>query len=145
MQFAVAFAVAAASVVSASKLASNETVSYTTEVVTQYTTYCPNPTTITDGDNVITVTEPTIVTITHCPGGCTIEKPCTTSTVVECEDCEEPTYAPEPTVPASNATATPTGSYPEPTPEEEEPVIAGAATLVGSGLAAFAGLVAFVL
>ncbi|CAI4215175.1 unnamed protein product [Parascedosporium putredinis] len=58
--------------------AQNGTV-YTTEVVTAYTTYCPEATTITDGDNTITITEPTVVTITHCPGGCTIKKPVVTT------------------------------------------------------------------
>ena len=126
-----------------------------TEVVTQYTTYCPEPTTITDGDNVITVTEPTTLTITHCPGGCTIEKPVTQTSAVVCEDgCPETTEGASPTAPPaeegpyqppSNGTtgaAGPTGGVPGTGPEPTEPVTAGAAK-IGAGLAAFLGVVAF--
>lgn len=51
----------------------NETVHYTTQVVTAYTTYCPVPTTITHGSKTYTVTEATTLTITDCP--CTISGP----------------------------------------------------------------------
>lgn len=138
MKFAAALIISAAALVSAGKYhgGKNET-HYTTEIVTEYTTFCPEPTTITDGDKTYTVTEPTTITITHCPGGCTIEKPIWSSSVVECHDCHAPT---------ANATATyhPTGSVPEPTPSDE-PVPAGAAKLAGAGLAAFVGVVAFAL
>lgn len=43
----------------------NETV--TTEVVTEYTTYCPYATTFTEGSSTYTVTEATTLTITNCP------------------------------------------------------------------------------
>ena len=49
---------------------------YTTEVVTELTTYCPVPTTLTHGNMTYTVTEPTTLTITDCP--CTVTKPMTT-------------------------------------------------------------------
>lgn len=42
----------------------------TTEVVTSYETYCPGPTTITEGSSTYTVTEATTLTITDCP--CTL-------------------------------------------------------------------------
>lgn len=48
-------------------------VMYTTEVVTELTTYCPQATTLTHGNKTYTVTEPTTLTITDCP--CTISKP----------------------------------------------------------------------
>jgi len=48
-------------------------VAYTTEVVTEFTTFCPSPTTLTHGDKTYTVTEATTLTITDCP--CTISKP----------------------------------------------------------------------
>lgn len=47
---------------------SNDTV--VTEVVTAYTTYCPEPTEITQNGKTYTVTEATTLTITDCP--CTI-------------------------------------------------------------------------
>lgn len=59
-------------------------VTYTTEVVTAYTTYCPEPTTLTHGDKTYTITEATTLTITDCP--CTISKPVLTTSAVECHD-----------------------------------------------------------
>lgn len=49
---------------------SNSTDTTITEVVTAYTTYCPEPTEITQNGKVYTVTEATTLTITDCP--CTI-------------------------------------------------------------------------
>ncbi|KAF4964193.1 hypothetical protein FZEAL_10882, partial [Fusarium zealandicum] len=48
---------------------------YTTEVVTAITTYCPVATTLTHGEKTYTITKPTTLTITDCPGGCTVTKP----------------------------------------------------------------------
>ena len=45
---------------------------WTTKVVTAYTTYCPDSTTWTEHGSTYTATAPTSVTVTHCPGGCTI-------------------------------------------------------------------------
>lgn len=44
-----------------------ESIVYTTEVLTAYTTYCPGPTTITHGESTYTVTSATTLTITNCP------------------------------------------------------------------------------
>ncbi|KAJ4247449.1 hypothetical protein NW762_013124 [Fusarium torreyae] len=55
------------------KAPSNETVHYTTEVVTHLTTYCPAATTLTYGDKTYTVTEATTLTIEDC--SCTVTKP----------------------------------------------------------------------
>lgn len=55
---------------------------WTTEVVTEYITYCPYATQITYGTNIYTVTEPTTLTISDCP--CTVSKPVYTSSVVSC-------------------------------------------------------------
>ncbi|KAF5679882.1 cell wall glycoprotein [Fusarium denticulatum] len=57
---------------------SNETVKYTTEVVTHLTTYCPEATTLTYGEKTYTITEATTLTIEDC--SCTITKPVATST-----------------------------------------------------------------
>jgi hypothetical protein len=133
MKFAAALLVAAGLAAAGAVPAQNGTV-YTTEVVTAYTTYCPEPTTIVDGDKTITITAPTTITITNCPGGCTIKKPIHTTSAVVCNSCPKP---------SANATATykPTGSIPTPS----QPVTAGAAKLAGAGLAAFVGAVAFAL
>ncbi len=76
---------------------SNVTEVYSTvtdfEVVTEFTTYCPVPTTLTYGTNTITVTGATTLTITDCP--CTIPK---TTPTPEVEVVTEfTTYCPEPT------------------------------------------------
>jgi len=68
-------AVVLAAVAGASAWKSN--VTYTTEVVEVYTTYCPAATEITHGGKTYTVTEATTLTITDCP--CTITKPVTTT------------------------------------------------------------------
>ncbi|UNI13478.1 hypothetical protein JDV02_000221 [Purpureocillium takamizusanense] len=47
----------------------NHTVT-TTKVVSRYTTWCPEPTTVCIGSKTYTVTKPTTLTITDCP--CTI-------------------------------------------------------------------------
>jgi hypothetical protein len=79
---------------------------YVTEVVTAYTTYCPEPTEITHAGETYTVSEATTLTITNCPGGknctlawichkpfsnthpgCTVVKPATSSVVSVCHDC----------------------------------------------------------
>ncbi|KAG0672562.1 hypothetical protein C6P40_001779 [Pichia californica] len=65
MQFSVLASLALASTVLA---ASNDTV--ITEVVTAYTTYCPEATEITTNGKTYTVTGATTLTITDCP--CTI-------------------------------------------------------------------------
>ncbi|KAF5000244.1 hypothetical protein FGRMN_1876 [Fusarium graminum] len=56
----------------------NETVHYTTEVVTHLTTFCPEATTLTYGDKTYTVTKATTLTIEDC--SCTITKPVATGT-----------------------------------------------------------------
>ncbi|KAF5092881.1 hypothetical protein D0Z03_002651 [Geotrichum reessii] len=55
----------------------------TTTVVDEYVTYCPEPTTITEGNKTITVTKPGTITITDCP--CTRTTTKTTVTI-----CTEP-------------------------------------------------------
>lgn len=48
---------------------------WTTEVVTALTTYCPDATTLTHAGVTYTVSSATTLTITSCPGGCTVTKP----------------------------------------------------------------------
>lgn len=127
-------------------------VTYTTEIVTSYETYCPGPTTITYGQSTYTVSEATTLTITDCP--CTVSKPVYTTSAPPTEyPTETPVY---PTVPppatnypnstvATSTTVAPTGGV-TPVPTEYPTAIptAGAgkaAALSGAGiLAAVAGL-----
>merc|ERR1711900_33148 len=52
----------------------------TTEIVKTYTTYCPAPTTVVQGNHTYIVTEATTLTITDCPCTATNTYPGTTST-----------------------------------------------------------------
>merc|ERR1712230_194307 len=71
---------------------------YVTDVVTAYTTYCPNPTKITHKGETYTVSEATTLTITNCPGGCTVTKPAS-SAVVSSAPAVPETTAPVETAP----------------------------------------------
>merc|ERR1712177_186102 len=71
---------------------------YVTDVVTAYTTYCPNPTKITHKGETYTVSEATTLTITNCPGGCTVTKPAS-SAVVSSAPAFPETTAPVETAP----------------------------------------------
>ncbi|KHN97006.1 Mmc protein [Metarhizium album ARSEF 1941] len=146
-------------------------VTYVTEVVSAYTTYCPAPTEITHGTQTYTVTavripkhprassegaesgisyltshkthghSPTTLTITNCP--CTVVKPVTTTPAVVCTTCtaSAPVNFPNTTV------ASPTGGV-VPTKSGDVVPTAGAgkaAALSGAGLAGVVGLAAFIL
>lgn len=162
MKFTVA-ALALAAGVSATYPHGNMT--YTTEVVTEYETYCPGPTTISYGTATYTVTEPTTLTITDCP--CTISKPVYTTSTVECSTCyptetpsyptseystETPVYPTEtPIYPTGTfttsypvyptGTGVPTTTYPTSTPIPT----GGAAKAAAAGMAGVVGLAAFFL
>ncbi|RYP11910.1 hypothetical protein DL765_007553 [Monosporascus sp. GIB2] len=69
-------------------------VTYATEVVTSYETYCPGPTTLTYGQTTYTISSATTLTITDCPGGCTVTKPVYTTSSVICHTCEHPSEYP---------------------------------------------------
>merc|ERR1712066_968676 len=70
---------------------------YVTDVVTAYTTYCPEPTKITHKGETYTVSEATTLTITNCPGGCTVTKPASSAVVSSAP------YVPETTAPVETA------------------------------------------
>jgi hypothetical protein len=121
-------------------------VTYTTEVVTAVTTFCPAATEITYGGTTYTVTEATTLTISNCP--CTVTKPVTIVSEVICHTCNVPSA--KPTWPAKvNTTAPawqPTGALPTTTKGAVATAGAGqAAALSGAGLAGLLGLAAFVL
>ncbi|CAM1500726.1 Fc.00g098880.m01.CDS01 [Cosmosporella sp. VM-42] len=146
MKFSVAAVLAAAAGVSAGAYGGN--VTYTTEVVDVYTTYCPGPTEITHGGKTYTITEATTFTITDCP--CTITKPVITTSAVVCHNCPAPGYTNSTLIPVVPTTvpgvATGTGSKPAPTGETPTEVpTAGAAKVAAAGLAGIVGLAAFVL
>jgi hypothetical protein len=101
MQFTVVALAALVATASASAFEKrNETVVYTTEVHTAYTTVCPASTQLTFNGVTYTVSESTTLTITNCP--CTVVKPVTTSSVVV--PSSAPVYA-NTTTPAVATTA----------------------------------------
>jgi len=139
MKFSVAAVLGAAAAAQAG-WAGNLT--YTTEVVTAYTTYCPYATTLTNNGQTITVTEATTVTFTNCP--CTITKPVSTYSSVICNSCNTSVPAPPPPPPAASTT----GVVVAPTTTVATLPTAGAgkaAALSGAGLAGVLGLAAFAL
>ncbi|GAB7324867.1 hypothetical protein MBLNU13_g08692t1 [Cladosporium sp. NU13] len=91
---------------------------YVTEVVTAFTTFCPEATQITHAGETYTVTEATTLTITNCPGGCTVVKPATSSVVSVCNDCSTTPAAPA--VPATTPAEHETSAAP--TSPAESPV-----------------------
>ncbi|EEP76032.1 predicted protein [Uncinocarpus reesii 1704] len=153
MRFSVAASLALAAGASATII--NPTgASVITEVVTQYTTYCPGPTTITHGTNTYTVTEATTLTITDCP--CTVTRPIITSTVSECNDCPAPSGTgvipppvEPPVYPNGTAPAPPagTGNVPSSTVPSPPDFTGAASRMVAGAGAALAGVlgVAFLL
>lgn len=147
MKFSVA-AVAVAAVSGVSAGFSNYTtgVTYTTEVVTAVTTYCPVATEITHGGKTYTVTSATTLTITDCP--CTISKPVTTSKIVECKTCNQTSpAAPPPPPPATTKLPPPagTGSFTPTKPPASVPTAGAGKVAALSGAAAIAAVAAFVL
>lgn len=81
--------------------------SYTTEVVTAYTTYCPAATEITHGGTTYSVTEATTLTL-PCEYGCTITKP------VSSAPAESTPYSPVTTETSSAVAPPPYSSAPAP-------------------------------
>ncbi|OHE91543.1 mmc protein [Colletotrichum orchidophilum] len=137
---------AAALVLAAAGAMAHKNVTYVTEVVTAYTTYCPAATVITHGGKTYNITAATTLTITDCP--CTVTKPVITSSIVKCENCAAPTQ--NGTFPiatpvlsktvAGTAAITPTKPVSVPTAGAGK-----AAALSGAGLAGVLGFAAFVL
>ncbi|KLU88562.1 hypothetical protein MAPG_07547 [Magnaporthiopsis poae ATCC 64411] len=145
MKFSVA-AVAVAAVSGVSAGFSNYTtgVTYTTEVVTAVTTYCPVATEITHGGKTYTVTSATTLTITDCP--CTISKPVTTSKIVECKTCNQTAPVnPPPVKPTGPAPPAGTGSFTPTKPPASVPTAGAGKAAALSGAAAIAAVAAFVL
>jgi len=149
MQYSLAAIVALVATASANY---NQSIVYTTEVHTAYTTVCPAATELTFNGVTYTATESTTLTITNCP--CTVVKPVTTSSVVYCNTCTYPTSTPGApvyanTTTAAGATAVGTSSsigYPTAAPST---ITASGGNKVfafsGASLAGLLGLAAYIL
>lgn len=135
----------AALVASASAHYANQTVVYTTEVHTQYTTVCPTPTKVTYNGKTYTVTEATTLTITDCP--CTVVKPVTTTSVVV--PTSKPVYH-NATTAAPTTTKASVGTTVVPSPRPTTTPIEASSgnkafVLSGASLAGLLGLAAYLL
>lgn len=141
----------------------------TTEVVTKYTTYCPLPTTIVEGNKTYTVTKATTLTITNCPctrtkvyttilptaactGKCSVSVPIGTGGYPAPTGSSNPVY-PNGTIPTSKPSSGPGGpganvTKPAPTSAPTTPPFTGSAnkaTVAGAALAGLIGAVAYLL
>lgn len=122
--FAITFALAAlASLVSASY--ENNTVTTITHdvVVTEFTTYCPYPTTLVTNNQTYTVTGATTLTVNNCP--CTLKS---TETVTGTTKT-----SPAPGI-SSTKTGAPVSSHPSATHSVQ--IANGAAQIAGAGVVA---------
>ncbi|KAJ5178887.1 hypothetical protein N7492_002097 [Penicillium capsulatum] len=88
-----------------------------TEVVTQYTTYCPEATSIVHGSHTYSISTPGHITFTN--GPYTVTRPLMTQTVTQCNKCASSTPLPttpvrSPSTPAVASTPyVPTGAGPQ--------------------------------
>ncbi|CAG8234724.1 unnamed protein product [Penicillium nalgiovense] len=136
-----------------------------TETLTEYTTYCPEATSVVHGSKTYSISTPGYITMSH--GPYTVTRPLVTSTVTECNSCSSTTAVSTPVasnsvplipVVPSVATSTPlvpgTGStgVPSAPPSAATPSMpafnagaVNAATGAGAGLAAIFGAVALLL
>ncbi|OGE54845.1 hypothetical protein PENARI_c005G11195 [Penicillium arizonense] len=142
------FSIAALAAVAVGAVASD----VTTEVLTQYTTYCPEATSVVHGSHTYSISTPGHITMTN--GPYTVTRPLVTSTVTQCNSCSSSTpLASSSSIPVvpSVATSTPlvpnagaTGS-PSPSQPAFNAGAINAATGAGAGLAAVFGAVALLL
>ncbi|GAB7341102.1 hypothetical protein MBLNU457_7415t1 [Dothideomycetes sp. NU457] len=141
MRFTIA--AAAAAFVAGASAAANGTV-YVTDVVSQYTTYCPEATQVTHNGVTYTVTEATTLTITNCP--CTVTRALTSSTPAATPAA--PAVAPAYKNGTSGAgSASPTAGAPgsKTTMPVQFTGAANAVTASGAGLAAIFAIAAYAL
>lgn len=110
----------------------------TSEVVTAYTTYCPEPTTIVEKNKTYTITKPGTVTITDCP--CTRTKVETTVTVTTCPVISGTPVLPSTIKPVTSAPVATTSGAAKTTTPVVVPTNGTATTTVAQGGAAKVGL-----
>ncbi|PHH56038.1 Clock-controlled protein 6 [Ceratocystis fimbriata CBS 114723] len=120
MKFSTAIVAAFAALVSAQTGVYNHNVTYVTEVIPEYVTYCPGPTVLNFANKKVTVTAATTLTIKDC----VVVKPVIVTAHVECDECKTKGYVPE---------AVPTGSYTPGVPAV--PVVPGAPQATGGYVA----------
>ncbi|KAJ5838470.1 uncharacterized protein N7525_003658 [Penicillium rubens] len=113
-----------------------------TETVTEYTTYCPEATSVVHGSKTYSISTPGYITMSH--GPYTVTRPLVTSTVTECNSCVATST---PLVPSAGSTGVPSAPSSAATPSQPafNAGAINAATGAGAGLAAVFGAVALLL
>ncbi|KAI9642766.1 hypothetical protein NHQ30_008498 [Ciborinia camelliae] len=91
----------------------SDPVVWVTDIVTQYTTFCPAATALEYNGITYTAKANETITITNCP--CTVSKPVYTTSVVECNGCSANPTAPAGTAPAGSAPVYGNSTAPAPT------------------------------
>ncbi|KAL8994221.1 MAG: hypothetical protein Q9169_005750 [Polycauliona sp. 2 TL-2023] len=94
--------------------------SYTTKMVTAYTTFCPAATTLSHDGSVITVTEATTVVL-PCPTGCPVTYPVVSVPVVPTTSAENPVVETHP-APVPETHPAPVETHPAPVETHPAPV-----------------------
>ncbi|KAK5684142.1 hypothetical protein LTS10_004006 [Elasticomyces elasticus] len=158
------FAVATAALIGAATAQNATTLPpvYVTDVVTAYTTFCPEATEITHAGQTYTVSSATTLTITNCPGGCTITslstpvapvtvssaigQPSASTTAIPVVPSSSAPYYPSSNgtvvAPSSSGAASPTGSSSSSTPSPYTGAASKTYFSAGAGFLALFGLVA---
>ncbi|CCU81553.1 unnamed protein product [Blumeria hordei] len=100
----------------------NNTIAYVTEIVTAFTTICPNATMIEFNSVTYSATESTTLTITNCP--CTIVKPVYVISSVICATCNAPVFvnATQNSSPPKGPLATASAPVPTTPPTSTSPI-----------------------
>ncbi|KAJ5365071.1 hypothetical protein N7517_007957 [Penicillium concentricum] len=145
--------------IAALALAAGAMANVVTETVTQFTTYCPEATSIVHGGHTYSISTPGVITMTH--GPFTVTRPIVTSTLflhpcfLHSRGRQHPPYLRprrchlHPLVPGSASTGVPSGpSGPSSATPSQPAFNAGAinaATGAGAGLVAVFGAVALLL
>ncbi|KAL1899687.1 hypothetical protein Cpir12675_001268 [Ceratocystis pirilliformis] len=162
MKFSTAIVATFAALVSAQTGVYNKNVTYVTEVIPEYVTYCPGPTILNFANKKVTVTAATTLTLKDC----VVVKPVIVTAHVDCDDCKTKGYVPEaiptgsyipsvPEVPAVPGVPQPTGGYAAPSgsymptgsyvPTSTQAVTAGASKAMAVSGAGLAGVLAIAL
>ncbi|KXG54696.1 uncharacterized protein PGRI_078400 [Penicillium griseofulvum] len=151
--------------IAALALAAGAMANVVTETLTEYTTYCPEATSIVHGSHTYSISTPGVITMSH--GPYTVTRPLVTSTVTECKSCSSsipasstpvasstplisvPGVTSTPLIPGTASTGVPSAPSGPSTATPSQPAFnAGAinaATGAGAGLVAVFGAVALLL
>ncbi|KAF9249516.1 hypothetical protein DTO027I6_4396 [Penicillium roqueforti] len=99
-----------------------------TETLTEYTTYCPEATSIVHGSHTYSISTPGYITMSH--GPYTVTRPISTSTVTECNSCSSTAVVSTPVASAPVASAPAPSAPVVSTPLASSPVASSSTPLI---------------